>query len=159
MFRVFRRIMWRNFSAATTAWRSERDSNSRYRFAVLSLDVSVSYRLQKHPQRIPHQKLDLRALQSVRFRFAVHSDWKANAKRFCGRKRSFCPALGSFIRFACDCVPGGQSRDRNFLQRKELLGAEIPSNFRLSCPHFLGRYCSTFHKPTCGPEFWRLAVF
>jgi hypothetical protein len=34
----------RNFSAAQTAWRRERDSNPRSGFAALSLDVSVSYR-------------------------------------------------------------------------------------------------------------------
>jgi hypothetical protein len=31
-------------------------------------------------------KADIRALQSVRFRFAVHSSLKANARRFCGQK-------------------------------------------------------------------------
>jgi hypothetical protein len=33
-----------NFSAVQTAWRRERDSNPRYGFAALSLDVSVSCR-------------------------------------------------------------------------------------------------------------------
>jgi hypothetical protein len=39
--------------------------------------------------------------------------------------------------FACDCVPSGQSQDRQFLRRKELLEARISNNFRLSCSRFL----------------------
>jgi len=34
----------RNFSAVQTAWRREQDSNPRYSFAALSLDISVSCR-------------------------------------------------------------------------------------------------------------------
>ena len=43
-FRAISRVMQAAFSALQTAWRSERDSNPRYGFATLNLDVSVSCR-------------------------------------------------------------------------------------------------------------------
>src|SRR5450755_466351 len=45
-FRAFVRVMRPDFSVLQTVWRRGRDSNPRYRFAMLSLDVSVSCRLQ-----------------------------------------------------------------------------------------------------------------
>jgi len=44
IFRVFGGKERRNFSALQTAWRREGDSNPRYGFATLSLDISVSCR-------------------------------------------------------------------------------------------------------------------
>jgi hypothetical protein len=44
---------------------------------------------------------------------------------------------------ARDCLPSGQSRDRNSLQRKELFEAGISNKIRRSCSHFLGRNRST----------------
>jgi len=56
MFRVLRSKVGRIFSAVQTAWRRGRDSNPRYSFVTLSLDVSVGCRLQKYRQRISPPK-------------------------------------------------------------------------------------------------------
>jgi hypothetical protein len=46
------------FSALQTVWRSKRDSNPRSGFAALSLDMSVSCRLQNLPREFHAQTQD-----------------------------------------------------------------------------------------------------
>jgi len=71
VFRIFLGKSGREFSAVQTVWRRGRDSNLRYSFEALSLEVSVSYRLQTlggefSLQPRPHD------LAPVRFGFAIH---------------------------------------------------------------------------------------
>ena len=60
-----------DFSALQTAWRRGRDSNLRYSFVALSLDVSVSYR-QQTPSRELHT-------ENCRLNFAISPVWIRHA--------------------------------------------------------------------------------
>jgi|HubBroStandDraft_6_1064221.scaffolds.fasta_scaffold01629_3 hypothetical protein len=51
--------------------------------------------------------------------------------------------------FACDCVPSGQSQDRQFLRRKELLEARISIIFDFHVRAFSAVW---LHFPQA--EFW-----
>jgi hypothetical protein len=88
-----------------------------------------------------HCKTDIRASQSVRFRVAVHSNLKANARRYCGKKWSLCETPGGPIRFACDWVPRGQSQNRTFLRSREQNGDGI-------CDLFLDFVPGVSHQTT-----------
>jgi hypothetical protein len=73
--------------------------------------VSVSCRLQntagEFTAKIPRQRP-----QSARFRFAVHSDTKGELQATLWQKWSHCGGLRP-ARVAGDCVPSGQSQNRN----------------------------------------------
>jgi hypothetical protein len=127
----------RNFSAFQTAWRREQDSNPRYGFAALSLDVSVSCRLQNTPQRISCQNLTP-GLCNQPVSFAIHSQAE-------GERRDSLADSGPFERprrpigFARDCVPSGQSQNRNLHSERRAPGRRDFSSNCWKNSQFRGR--------------------
>jgi hypothetical protein len=75
-FLVIFGIIRADFSALQTVWRRGRDSNSRYSFDALSLDVSL---LANNSRELAPKSI-VRALQSVRFRFDVRSTPKGECQ-------------------------------------------------------------------------------
>jgi hypothetical protein len=64
-------------------------------------------------------------LQSVRFRFAIHSHLNGECHAILWQRVVTLRGPVRLIGFACDCVPSGQSHGRNSLGRKQLLQARI----------------------------------
>jgi hypothetical protein len=95
----------RKSSAVQTVWRRKRDSNSRYGFVALRLDVSASCRLQ-NPAREFHPKPDIRTGQSVRFRFAICSSVNGERQAILWQKwsRREVPRQSDWVRRTA-CLP------------------------------------------------------
>ena len=101
-----------DFSALQTVRRRGRDSNPRYVFAKLSLDMSVSCR-QQNPTREfkpkPRSELCIQSgfdSPSIRTRRRTSGDSVA--------EWSFCELPGNLTGFASDCVHRRQSHDQKF---------------------------------------------
>jgi hypothetical protein len=72
----FAYFLWvqENFSAVQTAWRSQGDSNLRYRFGLLNPGVSVSYRWQKHGRESCGEKRRANfAFSPISIRYSIDS--------------------------------------------------------------------------------------
>ena len=78
-----------------------------------------------NPAREFRPKPDIRTGQLVRFRFAIYSYVNGECQAMLWQKWSLCPAPGSLIRFACDCVLAGSHKTESFSRQANYIEADL----------------------------------